>query len=117
MILQKDILYCESVNSPRRKSVVSTLFFIVNTLLPLIAPVLAFTAEEIYSFLPVVKRLESVHLLSFPEEYAVKSELLVDLNTLLASRGAAYLQIEDLRKSGLVGSSQEVKLSLPKMPF
>ena len=112
--IAKDILYCESVNSPRRKSVVSTLFFIVNTLLPLIAPVLAFTAEEIYSFLPVVKRLESVHLLSFPEEYAVKSELLVDLNTLLASRGAAYLQIEDLRKSGLVGSSQEVKLSLPK---
>ncbi len=110
--IAKDILYCESESSPRRKSVVNTLYFIVNTLLPLIAPVLAFTAEEIYSYLPVEKRLASVHLLSFPEVYAVDAKLLEDLNVLLTSRSAAYLQIEELRKSGVVGSSQEVKLTL-----
>ncbi len=113
----KDILYCESVNSPRRKSVVNTLFFIVNTLLPLIAPVLAFTAEEIYSFLPVVYRQKSVHLLSFPEKFKVDELALQNLNTVLLSRSAAYLQIEELRKNGVIGSSQEVKLTLPANEF
>ncbi len=110
--ITKDILYCEAKHSARRESVVKTLFFITNTLLPLIAPVLSFTAEEIYDFLPTTDRKQSVHLLNFPETFSVNNDALAELNELLAVRTKAYALIEPMRKDGRIGSSQEILLTL-----
>lgn len=110
--ITKDILYCEAKHSARRQSVVKTLYFITNTLLPLIAPVLSFTAEEIYDYLPTTERKQSVHLLDFPEKFSIDSAALVELNELLAVRTKAYALIEPMRKDGQIGSSQEILLTL-----
>lgn len=110
--ITKDILYCEGAFSSRRQSVLRTLYFITSTLLPLIAPVLAFTAEEIYHFYPTLARKESVHLLDFPPIFSVNEQELKVLNDFLNVRTEAYQLIETMRKDGQIGSSQEVTLTL-----
>lgn len=110
--ITKDILYCESVTSARRQSVVSTLYTITKTLLPLIAPVLAFTAEEIYRFFPTLDRQVSVHLLNFPEVTAYDEQAINRFDRFLELRGEANVVIENARKAGVLGSSQEGALTI-----
>jgi len=109
----KDILYCEAKDSARRQSVVGTLYKITVALLPLIAPVLVFTAEEIYEHLPVIKRLPSVHLMDFPYQLDVDNAKLEEFSALLKVRSNAYQHIEKARQEGVLGSSQEASLTLP----
>ncbi|MDY0214199.1 MAG: isoleucine--tRNA ligase [Bacilli bacterium] len=112
--ITKDILYCEKEDGERRLSAVRTLYKISTTLLPLIAPILAFTAEEIYTFLPVVDRLPSVHLLGMPRVQKLDEEKLLSLEKLLDVRASAYQVLEAKRKDGVLGSSQEALLVLNK---
>lgn len=112
--ITKDILYCEKEDGERRLSAVRTLYKISTTLLPLIAPILAFTAEEIYTFLPVVDRLPSVHLLMMPRVKKLDEAKLLSLEKLLDVRASAYQVLEVKRKEGVLGSSQEALLVLNK---
>ncbi|MDR0326449.1 MAG: isoleucine--tRNA ligase [Oscillospiraceae bacterium] len=48
----KDTLYCEKPDSPERRAIQSVLYTVLDTLTRLIAPILAFTSEEIWSFIP-----------------------------------------------------------------
>ena len=61
----KDRLYCEAADAPRRRSAQRTLLRIVDDLTRLMAPILPFTAQEIWEFLPG-PREESVHFALFP---------------------------------------------------
>ncbi len=108
--LAKDILYCESKHSPRRQAVVSVLYEVVTTLLPLIAPVLVFTSEEIYEHLPVAKRLETVHLLDFPKVADVDSAKRSTYKAFHSLRDEALRLLEAKRQSGEIGSSQSANL-------
>ena len=67
----KDRLYTFDKDSPLRRSSQTVLFDIVVALTKLMAPILSFTAEEIWQVLPEVVRKEigheSVHLAHFPE--------------------------------------------------
>ncbi|MCB9708579.1 MAG: isoleucine--tRNA ligase [Myxococcales bacterium] len=51
----KDRLYCDDVNSPRRRSGQATLEMIARGMLTVLAPILCFTAEEAWGFLPQEK--------------------------------------------------------------
>src|SRR5690606_19038137 len=64
----KDRLYCEGPASLERRSAQTALFDILVTLTKLIAPVLAYTADEIWQHLPEAAReQESVHLTTWAE--------------------------------------------------
>ncbi len=66
----KDVLYVSAPDAPQRRSAQSTLYEILDTLTRLLAPVLAFTAEDIWKCIPSGDgdREESVHLSAFPEQ-------------------------------------------------
>ncbi len=109
----KDILYIESSNSKVRRSVQTVLYNIINNFILLIAPILPYTSEEIYGFIPGDKK-ESVHLCDFPEtkdyDYDVNVwdlffEIKADVNKAL----------EESRNEKIIGSSLEahVILNLP----
>jgi len=66
----KDRLYCDAVDSARRCSARSTLYTIVDTLIRLVAPILPFTAEEAWQYLPT--STGSVHLQAFASSTACK---------------------------------------------
>ena len=68
----KDRLYTFSPNSKGRKSAQTTLYEILKALTCLMAPILPFTTEEVWKYIPQEKgKKESVHLTSFPGEKRV----------------------------------------------
>src|SRR5204863_3184303 len=63
----KDRLYCEGADSAARRSAQTALYAILDALVRVMAPVLSFTAEEIWSCMPAdATRPASVHLADFP---------------------------------------------------
>src|SRR5438105_4996986 len=65
--ITKDRMYCDAPDSPRRRATQSAMAAIYDTLCRLLAPLLAFTAEEAWGYLG---RGGSVHLQLFPEPSA-----------------------------------------------
>src|SRR5262249_20973601 len=56
----KDRLYTDAANSPRRRSTQTALYRLVTGLCQMLSPILAFTADEAWEFVPG-KTTESVH--------------------------------------------------------
>jgi isoleucyl-tRNA synthetase len=61
----KDRMYTSRGNSLQRLSAQTVMFRILETLVRILAPVLSFTADEVWQFMPG-EREESVHLAAFP---------------------------------------------------
>lgn len=66
----KDTLYCDGKTSASRKSVQTTMYIILDALVRLVAPILCFTADEIWSYMPHKKTddLRSVIFNPMPEK-------------------------------------------------
>ena len=64
----KDRVYTFAPENPARRSAQTVLWMIAEALVRLVAPLLSFTADEIWQYMPAVgNRLPSVHLELFPE--------------------------------------------------
>ncbi|NLG87253.1 MAG: class I tRNA ligase family protein, partial [Firmicutes bacterium] len=109
----KDRLYCSRADDPARRAAQTVLYEVLTTLVRLIAPVLTFTAEEIWEYIPGTKE-ESVQLTSWPEanpKYLDK-ELELRWNSLLTVRAGVAKALEEARQSGLIGTSLMAKVDL-----
>jgi len=111
----KDRLYTFAAKSPERRAAQTVLFHIADSLMRLIAPILSFTAEEIFHSLAKDKATEpvrSVHLLDWPVVLkAWKSpEATVKLEHLFELRADVLKALEAKRRSGTIGSSLEAKV-------
>jgi isoleucyl-tRNA synthetase len=72
----KDRLYTFPRTSPERLSAQTALWRIGEALLRLVAPVLSFTADEVWQYMPkLASRPESVHLALFPNANDVTGEI------------------------------------------
>jgi isoleucyl-tRNA synthetase len=85
----------------------------VATLAKLLAPVVPFTAEEVWSFLSG-REAESVHLTEFPSVDArLRDEKLeARWEKLLQVRSAAALELEKARQAGTIGKSLEAQVEI-----
>ncbi|MFS8544451.1 MAG: class I tRNA ligase family protein, partial [Limnochordales bacterium] len=112
----KDRLYCEGPASWARRSAQTALYEILVTLTKLIAPVLAFTADEIWQHLPEhAREEESVHLTTWaepPEETPEEQALLEKWEQLLAVRRVVAKALEAARNAKLIGASTEAAVEL-----
>ena len=108
--IRKDTLYCDPVNSEKRKSTLILLNVILNSLLRWFAPILSFTTEEIYQL--ISKNKKSIHLekfLNFPEKFK-NPNLNSKWEQLIKIRDICNLSIEQKRVSKDIGSSLEAAL-------
>ena len=116
--ITKDRLYCDAANSPRRRAAQTVIREITDTLCRLLAPIIAFTADEAYGFLG---NTDSVHLELFPEPNPAfpGSDASVAVDELLQARGAIQQAVEKARQEKKIGSSLEatVRLTLPAEGF
>ncbi|ABK44648.1 Isoleucyl-tRNA synthetase [Magnetococcus marinus MC-1] len=64
----KDRLYCDAPDSVERRSAQTVMHHMLETLVRLMAPVMAFTAEEVWHYM-AGEREASVHLAAFPKEH------------------------------------------------
>lgn len=112
----KDRLYVSAPNSRLRRSAQTALWHILALLLRDMAPILSFTAEEIFNLLPANLRgpeatvfsLQPVDTASWLLDDAKRD----DWNYLFTVRSAVTRQIEPLRKNRVVGLSLDTALVL-----
>jgi isoleucyl-tRNA synthetase len=116
----KDRLYCSRADDPVRRSGQSSLFTIGRDLLSLIAPVLSFTAEEAWGFLPVYPdKPESVFLTNMPEPRDLPGgdEIADRWERILAVRTEIAQPLETARKEKRIGSDQDAFVTVSPGPF
>lgn len=106
----KDILYIEGKESTIRKSVQTNLYYIINNLVLLIAPILPYTSEEIYQYIPG-KKEKSIHLNDFPETKKYDCDLeLWDL--FFEIKFDINKALEEARNNKIIGSSLEASINI-----
>jgi isoleucyl-tRNA synthetase len=113
----KDRLYTKAAKNKSRRSAQTAVWKISDALVRLAAPVLVFTAEEIWKYLPkTTGTQESAHMALFPEveELAVGSsqENIEDWQKLLGIRSIVLLFLEQKRNQKIINSSLEAKVIL-----
>ncbi len=115
----KDRLYTFPPSSTARRSAQSALFVIVDTLTRLMAPIMVFTADELWGHLPKKgEKPSSVHLSELPaaDEALMDAPLAEKWELLLNLRGDVSKALEEARAQKRIGHSLDaaVTLSLPE---
>ncbi len=116
----KDRLYCSKADDPARRSARSALFAIARDLLSLLAPVLSFTAEEAWGYLPpYAGKPESVFLSDIPgpAELPGAGEIAARWERILALRAEIAQPLEAARKEKAIGSDQDALVTVSPGPF
>jgi len=111
--IRKDTLYCDGLNSKKRKDCVIVLNIILESLLKWFAPILVFTTDEIYELLNV-KKNESVHeeqFVEIPENWE-NNELNEKWEKLFKIKQEANVAIEEKRANKEIGSSLEAEIKI-----
>ncbi len=110
--IRKDVLYCDGLNSKKRKNCVIVLNIILESLLKWFAPILVFTCEEIYSL--INNKNESIHEKDFVEIPGnwQNSKLDKKWSDLFKIKQEANVAIEEKRTNKEIGSSLEAELKL-----
>ena len=111
--ISKDRLYTFAARSRERRSSQSAMYLMADGLTRLMAPILSFTSDELWRFLPG-RREESVHIAVFPAraelETLVDRDLLERWTRLIDLREQVLAEIEPLRKDKRIGSSLQAKV-------
>jgi len=108
----KDRIYTTQVNSIARRSSQTALYYIAESFVRWIAPILSFTADEIWQHLPG-KRPDSVFL----DDWYTQFPKLADSDNnawqkIIAVRDESSKVLERLRSDGLIGSSLDAEVSI-----
>ena len=110
--IRKDVLYCDDLNSKKRKECVIVLNIILDCLLKWFAPILVFTTDEIFDLL--TKDKGSIHLTNFPNIPSnwLNENLDKKWKDLFAIKQKVNIAIEEKRAQKEIGSSLEADVSL-----
>src|SRR5574337_1988825 len=111
----KDRVYTSAPRSRARRAAQTAMYQILDALVRLMAPVLSFTADEVWQLMPKQGgEGKSVHLAEFPP---VRSDLLDQAlearwDVLLSVRDEVLKSLEAARKAKLIGTSLEARVDL-----
>jgi len=109
----RDRLYCDGRDSRERRSAQTALYLMLDALVRMLAPLIPFTADEIYSHVPG-RTGSSVHLLTLaePDPRFVDADLEARWSGLMQVRDQALKVLETMRQAGAIGAPLEARLSL-----
>ncbi|MBM3244856.1 MAG: isoleucine--tRNA ligase [Candidatus Omnitrophica bacterium] len=117
----KGRLYTFAAASSERKAAQTAIFEALNSLVRLIAPILVFTAEEIWQSMPKEnkdKEKSSVHLLEWPpsieefKNFQGSTDLLSFSQFVIGMIPEAAKALEEMRSKGEIGSSFDAQINL-----
>ncbi len=113
----KDRLYTFSPDSHLRLSSQTALYEILKILVNIMAPILPFTCEQVFEFMPrdeECERVISVHLLNFPKVKTdwIDEDLENEFTILMNVRDIILKKLETKRIERLIGSSLEAEVNL-----
>ena len=111
----KDRLYTSPADSLARRSAQTAMFNVLESMVRLMAPILSFTAEEVWGYLPrFAGKVDSVHLADLPEadEAMVDDDLAQNWDRLLEVRSLVTGQLELARKEKTIGHPLDALVTL-----
>jgi isoleucyl-tRNA synthetase len=116
----KDRLYTSARNSLARRAAQTAVWRIGEALVRLLAPLMSFTCDEVWQYMPALAdRLESVHLTTFPEEQDVLGEVVEpdpkqaeDWKTLRGVRETVLKALEEARNQKMIGANLQAQVAL-----
>jgi len=111
----KDRLYTDAANSPRRRSTQTALHRLVSGLCQMLAPILAFTADEAWEFVPGDGQPStgSVHAAVWrPATFTRPESEIAEWKNLFLLREVSLPELEKARQAKLIGKSLEAKLTV-----
>ncbi len=108
--IRKDVLYCDDINSKKRKDCIIVLNIILECLLKWLAPIFVFTTEEIFSLLN--NNEKSIHETEFPviPNSWMNKELEKKWHDLYHIKQEVNIAIEEKRTNKELGSSLEADI-------
>lgn len=112
----KDRLYCEPIASTARRAAQTTMYRILSAITRMIAPILSFTAEEIWSFMPhsADDNTESVFMNDMPckSGLTASDEFTAKWNLIYQTRMDVNKVLEEKRNEKLIGKSLEAAVTI-----
>lgn len=112
----KDRLYVEKADSESRRAAQTVIYNILRTMTLYLAPVISFTAEEIWGYMPRSEKddAESVFFNKLPEKSGVSAdeEFMEKWEKIDGLRDIANKALEEARGQKLIGKSLEAKVTL-----
>ncbi len=114
----KDRLYVSAASDPKRRAAQTVCYETLTALVRLVAPVLTFTADEVWALIPGSGKPDSVHLVLFPDERGewINERLGQDWERLLEVRGEVSRALEAARQRGRIGKSVDAIVYVPSAP-
>ena len=116
----KDRLYCEETNGAKRRSAQTALFLILDTMTKLMAPILAFTCDEIWQAMPHrteddVRNVVLNDMNPVFADYALDADAMAKWDKIIAVRDAVNSELEAARAEKKIGKALEadVELTVP----
>ena len=116
--IRKDSLYCDAATDPKRRAYRTVLDVLFHALVRYAAPILCFTAEEVWQA-RFPSEDGSVHFLEWPDLPALPGDepLGTDWADVRSLRASVTEAIEPLRREKKVKSSLEAEVTVPDMPL
>ncbi len=108
----KDRLYASAAKSHERLSAQTAMHRIAETLARLLAPILVHTSDEVWGYLKLPNKAESVHLASLPEAAEPDPALITRWEPVLAARDVVKKALEEARQAGQIGNPLESHVTL-----
>jgi isoleucyl-tRNA synthetase len=109
----RDRLYCDGAKSRERRSAQTALFIILDSLVRMLAPIIPYTADEVYSYVPG-ERVESVHLLTLNPSHPEWRDTALEKkwDWLLGVRDEALKVLENMRQEKVIGAPLDAAIGL-----
>ncbi|GAA4767303.1 isoleucine--tRNA ligase [Stakelama sediminis] len=116
--IRKDCLYCDAADDPKRRACRTVLDILFHALVRYAAPILCFTAEEVWQA-RYPSEDGSVHFLEWPELPPLPGDDAISTNwsDVRALRERVTEAIEPLRREKTVRSSLEANVTVPDLPL
>jgi isoleucyl-tRNA synthetase len=113
----KDRLYCESHDGLKRRGAQTAMYWVLDAMVRMLAPILAYTSEEIWQFMPHHAKAdrESVLFNAMPETnpaWELPEETAANWEKLLSVRERVNLSLERARADKLIGKPLEARVTL-----
>ncbi|GMO14367.1 MAG: isoleucine--tRNA ligase [Mycoplasmoidaceae bacterium] len=109
----KDVLYCDAPNTPRRRAIQYVLYNIVTQYLFMLAPIIPHTCEEVYSFIKMSNKKESVflhdHKFEFKFAKKINNKKWIQFFNI---RKNAYIKLEQIRENKEIAKNSEASLTI-----
>jgi len=110
----KDRVYTERSDSLLRRSAQTVSLEVLTALVKMLVPILTFTTEEIWQYLPLKDKTITVQIAGWPEYHAeyLDEELEQKWERILAVRDFVAKPLEEARRNKIIGHSLDAKVDI-----